>query len=231
MSGVTDPYQPRERELEITRGCIEVLAEFLNPVSIITKNHLVTRDIDLLGEMASVNAARVNLSVTTLDADLARTMEPRTTRPQKRLEAIRKLSQAGVRVGVMVAPIIPGLTDHEIPSILKQASQAGAVDAGYTVVRLPHGVKDLFSDWLEHHFPDRKDKVLNRIKSMREGKLNDPRFGHRMGGGGTFADQIRNIFKIHTDKYDLNKDRTPLSTRHFRPGRGSQLNMFHHKGK
>ncbi len=226
MSGVTDPYQPREKELRITRGCIEVLAEFMNPVSIITKNHLVTRDIDLLAEMADKNAARVNISVTTLDRSLARKMEPRTTQPLKRLDAIEKLSKAGIRVGVMVAPIIPGLTDHEIAPILQRAADAGAKDAGYTILRLPHGVKDLFNDWLEHHFPDRKSKVLNRIKDMRGGRLNDPRFGHRMGGKGEFAGQISDMFRMNVKKLGLNEDKQSLSTRHFRPGKGSQLDIF-----
>lgn len=226
MSGVTDPYQPREKELRVTRGCLEVLSEFLNPVSIITKNYLVTRDADLLGHLAEYNASCVNISITTLDRELARTMEPRTTQPGKRLEAIEKLSEAGVRVGVMVAPIIPGLTDHEIAPILQQAAEAGARDAGYTILRLPYGVKDMFKDWLEHHFPDRKDKVLNRLKDMRNGQLNDPRFGHRMGGKGEYAGQISNMFGMHVKKLGLNRDRTSLSTEHFRPGAGSQLDMF-----
>ncbi len=226
MSGVTDPYQPREKELRITRGCIEVLSEFMNPVSIITKNHLVTRDADLLGQMARYNASRVNISITTLDRELARTMEPRTTQPRRRLKAIEKLSEAGIRVGVMVAPIIPGLTDHEIASILKKAAEAGARDAGYTILRLPHGVEDMFKDWLEHHYPERKNKVLNRLKDMRNGRLNDPRFGHRMSGKGEYAGQISNMFAMHVKKLGMNKNRTPLSTEHFRPGAGSQLDMF-----
>lgn len=226
MSGVTDPYQPAERKLEITRGCIKVMAEFLNPVSIITKNHLVTRDIDHLKELAEHNAARVTLSITTLDKELAQKMEPRTSRPQRRLEAIEKLAKAGISVGVNVAPIIPGLTDHECANILEAAANAGATHAGYTIVRLPFGVKDLFQDWLKQHFPDRKDKVLNRIRDMRDGKLNDPRFGERFRGQGNFARQILDLFKVHTERYGLNKENMGLSTQHFRPGGGSQLGLF-----
>src|SRR5712691_1589899 len=156
ISGVTDAYQPIERKLQVTRRCLEVLAEFRNPVVIVTKNQLVTRDIDLLKELASFSAAAVCVSVTTLDAELARVMEPRTSTPANRLEAIHSLAEAGVPVRVLVAPVIPGLTDHETPSIIKAAAKAGASHAGYVVVRLPHGVGDLFEGWLEEHFPDRK---------------------------------------------------------------------------
>jgi len=226
MSGVTDPYQPVERELEITRGCLKVLAEFLNPVGIITKNHLVTRDIDYLRELAEYNAVRVNLSITTLDRDLARKMEPRTSQPYRRLEAIEKLSESGIPVGVMVAPIIPGLTDHECVNILEAAAEAGATNAGYTIIRLPFAVKHLFEDWLEQHFPDRKNKILNRLKDMRDGKLNDPRFGHRMKGHGSFAEQISDQFALQVKKLGLNKNKISMSKEHFRPGGGSQLKLF-----
>ena len=226
MSGVTDPYQPVERELEITRRCLEVLAEFLNPVGIITKNHLVTRDIDLLKTLAEHRAACVTLSITTLDRELARTMEPRTSRPQRRLEAIEELAAHGIPAGVNVAPIIPGLTDHECPKILEAAAEAGASYAGYTLIRLPHGVKELFPKWLEQHFPERKDKVLNRIKDMRGGKLNDPRFGNRMRGEGNFARQIRHMFHLHADRYGLSNNEIQLRTGSFRPGPGSQLGLF-----
>ena len=190
MSGVTDCYQPVERRLKLTRGCLEVLAECRQPVGIITKNFLVTRDIDLLQELARHHAVSVTISVTTLEADLARTMEPRTSMPKQRLAAITALARAGVPVGVNVAPIIPGLTDHEILRIVKAAGDAGAQFAGYTVVRLPYAVKDLFEQWLDHHAPGKKDKVLNRIRAMRDGKLNNADFGSRMSGEGIFADQI-----------------------------------------
>src|SRR5712672_1158094 len=174
MSGVTDPYQPIERKLRITRGCLEVLAKFRNPVAIITKNRLVTRDIDLLGELASHNAAAVNVSVTSLDAKLQHVLEPRTSSPSARLEAVAALRSAGIPVGVMVAPIIPGLTDHEVPKIVEACAKAGAQFAGYTIVRLPWAVAPLFEHWLEEHFPDRKEKILGRIRNLRgNGRLNN----------------------------------------------------------
>jgi DNA repair photolyase len=177
MSGVTDPYQPVERKLRITRKCLEVLAKFRNPVAIITKNRLVTRDVDLLGELASFDAAAVNVSVTSLDPSLQRVLEPRTSSPAARLEAVATLCAAGVPVGVMVAPIIPGLTDHEVPKILEACAKAGAQFAGYTIVRLPWTVAPLFEHWLEKHFPDRKEKVLGRIRDIRGGeKLNSTKW-------------------------------------------------------
>jgi alpha,alpha-trehalase len=216
MSGVTDPYQPVERRLGITRRCLEVLAEFRNPVVIITKNHMVTRDIDLLQRLALENAAMVNLSITTLRRSLQRVMEPRTSIPQKRLEAIRKLSGAGIPVGVLVAPVIPGLTDHEMPRILERAAEAGAVRAGWVMLRLPYAVKDVFEDWLERHFPDRKAKVLNRLLSLRGGRLNDPQFGSRMRGEGPFAEQVRQVFEVSCRKAGLNRVAVELSTDAFR---------------
>jgi DNA repair photolyase len=197
LSGVTDPYQPIERRLGLTRGCLEVLAEFRNPVAIITKSQLVTRDIDLLSGLAAHDAAVVFLSITTLDEGLAQRMEPRASRPALRLSAIRRLRDAGVPAAVMVAPIIPGLTDHEVPAILAAAADHGALAAGRTVVRLPHGVKDLFEAWLDAHAPDRKAKVLNRLRAMRGGALNDSTFGTRMRGEGPFADSIHQMFDLH----------------------------------
>ena len=225
LSGVTDPYQPVERKLRVTRACLEVLEECRNPVAVITKNHLVTRDIDLLASLAQHQAAQVFLSITTLDDDLARVMEPRASRPALRLEAVRKLREAGIPVGVMVAPIIPALTDHEVPAILEAAAQAGAMMAGCTVVRLPHGVKDLFEAWLEAHAPLRKEKVLNRLRAMRDGKLNDPKFGSRMVGQGPFAESIHQVFDLHRRKLGLNQ-RLTLSTQAFRRPGGSQMRLF-----
>ncbi|HEX9281465.1 MAG TPA: PA0069 family radical SAM protein, partial [Candidatus Udaeobacter sp.] len=173
LSGVTDPYQPVERKLQITRGCLEVLAQFRNPVAIITKNHLVTRDIDILRDLAACDAAAVNVSVTSLDPALQRVLEPRTTSPQGRLDAIEHLRAAKIPVGVMVAPIIPGLTDHEVPKILDACAKAGAQFAGYTIIRLPWAVAPLFEHWLEEHFPDRKEKVLRRIRHLRGNRLNN----------------------------------------------------------
>jgi DNA repair photolyase len=184
MSGVTDPYQPVEKKLQITRGCLEVLAKFKNPVAIITKNRLVTRDLDLLCELAKYNAVAVNLSVTSLDPNLQRVLEPRTSSPQARLDAIRQLRSAGIPTGVMVAPVIPGLTDHEIPRILNGCAKAGAQFAGYTVVRLPWAVAPLFEHWLEEHFPDRKEKVLGRIRHLRGNRLNNSLWHTRMTGEG-----------------------------------------------
>ena len=166
MSGVTDPYQPVEKKLRITRGCLEVLAKFRNPVAIITKNRLVTRDADLLRELANYNAVAVNISVTSLDPKLQRVLEPRTSSPQARLDTISQLHAEGIPVGVMVAPVIPGLTDHEVPKILEACANAGAQFAGYTIVRLPWAVAPLFEHWLEEHFPDRKEKVLGRIRQF-----------------------------------------------------------------
>jgi len=196
MSGVTDPYQPIERKLRITRGCLEVLAKFRNPVAIITKNHLVTRDVDLLCELAKYNAVAVNLSVTSLDPNVQRVLEPRTTSPQGRLDAIKQLSAANIPTGVMVAPIIPGLTDHETPKILDAAAKAGAQFAGYTIIRLPWAVAPLFEHWLEEHFPDRKEKVLGRILDMRGNQLNNSQWHTRMTGEGVFAEQIASLFRV-----------------------------------
>jgi DNA repair photolyase len=226
MSGVTDPYQPIERELELTRGCLNVLAEFLNPVGIITKNYLVTRDIDVLKELAAHQAVHVTLSITTLDRSLARIMEPRTSSPDRRLKAIEKLATEGISVGVNVAPIVPGLTDHECVSILEAARKAGATHAGYTILRLPYQVKDLFTTWLEQHFPNRRDKVLSRIQELRGGKLNEPRFGKRFRGEGQFAHHIKDMFNLHTKRLGMNQTPIPASVDSFRAGKGAQLGLF-----
>jgi DNA repair photolyase len=196
MSGVTDPYQPVERKLRITRGCLEVLTKFRNPVAIITKNRLVARDADLLEDLTAHNAVAVNISVTSLDSNLQRVLEPRTSSPQARLDAIRQLRSAGIPTGVMVAPIIPGLTDHEVPRILDACAEAGAQFASYTIVRLPWAVAPLFEHWLEEHFPDRKEKVLGRIRHLRGNRLNNSQWHTRMTGEGIFAEQIASMFAI-----------------------------------
>ena len=225
MSGVTDCYQPAEKKFGITRGCLEVLAEFGNPVSIITKNHMVTRDIDLLARLAAQQAALVNVSITTLDANLAGKMEPRTSAPRRRLDAIRQLTEAGIPTGVMVAPLIPGLNDHEVPAILKAAAEAGACCASFTPLRLALSIAGLFEQWLANHLPDRKDKVLNRIRSMRGGKLNDPRFGSRMRGEGIWAEQLRAVFEMGKKAAGIKWERPELSTAAFhRPG--GQLSLW-----
>lgn len=226
LSGVTDPYQPVERKLRVTRACLEVLAEFRNPVAVITKSRLVTRDVDLLAELAAVGAARVALSVTTLDTDLARKLEPRAASPRERLRAIEELAAAGIPVSVMVAPVVPGLTDHEMPQILEAAAAAGADSAGFVPLRLPGAVAPLFAGWLEAHFPDRKEKVLNRVRGMRGGRLNDPRFGSRMRGEGVFADQIRTLFLAARQRVGLERRGEPLSTAAFRRKGIDQLDLF-----
>ncbi len=227
ISGVTDCYQRIEKKLQITRRCLEVLAEFRNPVAIVTKNHLVTRDTDLLSELARYDAAVVAVSLTTLDDDLRRIMEPRTSRPVRRLAAIEVVARAGIPVGVMNAPVIPGLNDHELPNLISAAAEAGASFAAYTPVRLPYAVRPLFEDWLTRHFPERKEKVLNRIRSIRGGKLNDARFGSRMRGEGIFADQISQLFDISCRRAGLEGKRFPrLSTDAFRRPGEIQLSFF-----
>jgi DNA repair photolyase len=225
VSGVTDCYQPIERRLGLTRGCLEVLAEFRNPVAVITKNHLVTRDADILGDLAQDHAARVFVSVTTLDPKLANIMEPRTSTPELRLDAIRTLTQAGVPVGVMVAPTIPGITDHEMPKILEAAKDAGAKWAGFVMLRLPWAVAPLFEKWLEEHFPDRKDKVLNRIRELRGGKLYDAKWGERGRGTGVYADHMEMLFDVACRKLGLNEEDRELSTAAFRR-RTLQASLF-----
>lgn len=226
MSGITDCYQPIERELRLTRGCLEALAEFRNPVAIITKNQTVARDADVLGELAGHGAAAVWISVTTLDAGLAREMEPRTSSPAGRLGAIASLAAAGIPVGVLVAPVIPGLTDHEMPGILRAAAGAGARYAGYTVLRLPYGVKDLFAEWLTEHRPLRKEKVLARIRDLRGGKLNESDFKTRMTGEGIFAEQLRALFELGCRRAGLGTEMPVLSTAAFRRPGGEQLSLF-----
>jgi len=227
LSGVTDPYQPAERRFRLTRRLLEVLLEFRNPVGIITKNHLITRDIDVLSELAKLELVSVNISVTSLRNDVQRVMEPRTATPARRLDAIEKLASAGIPVGAMVAPIIPGLTDEEVPDILRALRDAGAQRAGYVMLRLPHAVKDIFERWLETHFPDRKDKVLNRVRSMRGGQLYDPRWGVRGRGEGIFADQIGAMFGATCRKLGLNTTRSRVRTDLFRrPAAGGQGDLF-----
>jgi DNA repair photolyase len=223
MSGVTDCYQPVERRLKLTRGCLEVLAEFRNPVGIVTKNFLVTRDIDVLGELARHEATVVFISLTTLDRKLRKVMEPRTSPPEARLAAISALSQAGIPVGVLIAPVIPGLTDPEIPALIQAAVQAGARFAGHVVLRLPYAVAPLFEQWLATHFPEKKDRVLNRIRALRGGKLYDSDFGKRMRGEGIFADQIHALFNVACRKHGIGEAGPQLSTAAFRRPADAQL--------
>jgi DNA repair photolyase len=223
MSGVTDCYQPIERRLQLTRRCLAVLAEFRNPVSIITKNYLVTRDLDLLRDLAAHQAVMVHLSINSLDRELARKLEPRASSPNQRLAAVEALAKAGVPVGVLVAPVIPALNDHEIPSVLAAAKAAGAEWAGTEILRLPLTVAPIFEQWLELNFPGKKEKVLGRIRAIRGGELNDPRFGSRMRGEGIFAEQISHLFDVARRKSGLGEDGPELSVAAFRRPEGPQL--------
>lgn len=227
MSGVTDCYQPVEKKRELTRRCLEVLLEFRNPVVIVTKNYLVTRDVDILSELARFHCAGVTISLTTLDPKLSSLMEPRASRPVRRLAAITALAQAGIPVGYLQAPMIPGLTDAEAPAIAQAAVKAGATFAGYVALRLPFAVKALFEDWLEQHYPEKKEKVLNRIRAIRGGKLNDPNFKSRMKGEGIFAEQMAELFRVACKKAGIQKRWPELTTEHFRrPSTTPQLDLF-----
>ncbi|MGD0261918.1 MAG: PA0069 family radical SAM protein [Verrucomicrobiota bacterium] len=225
LSGVTDPYQPVERRLKLTRGCLEVLAEFRNPVTVVTKNNLVTRDLDLLAELAGCRAAAVFISVTTLDTELRKILEPRTSPPGARLATIGALAKAGIPTGVLVAPVIPGLTDHEVPAILEAAAAAGASFAAQATLRLPYAVAPLFEEWLARHVPEKKDKVLNRLRALRRGKLNNSEFGLRLRGEGIFAEQMARLFQVACRRAG-GLDREPeLSTAFFRRPAGAQLEL------
>jgi DNA repair photolyase len=217
FSGVTDCYQPAEREFRITRSCLEVAVECRQPIGIITKNALITRDIDLFQVLAAENAIHVNLSVTSLDAGLARTMEPRTSTPEARLRAIAELRAAGVPVGVMIGPVIPGLNDSEIPAILSAARDAGAQDAHYVLLKLPTTVREVFLDWLGRSYPDRMARVEGLIRSTRGGRLNDSQFGRRQRGTGNVADLIADSFRLWCHKLGFPEDSPPLNRDAFRP--------------
>jgi DNA repair photolyase len=223
LSGVTDPFQPCERRLRLTRHCLEVAAASNQPICLITKSSLVLRELDLLGPMGISGFARANISVTTLDPGLARMMEPRAASPAARLRAIRGLATAGVPVRVLVAPVIPGLTDAELPAILAAARDAGAAAAGYIILRLPLTVAPVFLDWLSRTMPERKGRIESRIRGTRDGKLNDSDFGRRMSGVGEFARQINEVFRLFARRYGLDGPLPPYDCSRFRPppdGRG-----------
>lgn len=225
LSGVTDCYQPIERRLQLTRRCLAVLAEFRNPVGITTKNYLVTRDLDLLGELAAHRAVMVHLSINSLDGEMARKLERRAASPKMRLAAVEALAKAGVPVGVLVAPVIPALNDHEMPAVLAAAKAAGAGWAYTEILRLPLTVAPIFEEWLERNVPGKKEKVLNRIRAMRGGKLNDSRFGSRMRGEGIFAEQISRMFHVARRKVGLPEEGPELSAADFRRPEGTQLGL------
>ena len=226
LSGNTDCYQPVERRLRLTRRCLEVFLRFRNPVGIVTKNALVLRDLDILRELARLNLIHVVLSMGSLDAALVRALEPRTSTPQQRLRAVRELATAGVPAGVLAAPVIPGLTDEELPSVLKAAADHGASFAGYTLLRLPGAVEPLFIDWLKRTLPDRAAKVISRIKDTRRGRMSEAAFGTRMWGEGETAKAIEALYDINARKYGLKGQWRELSTDQFRREPPAQLDMF-----
>ena len=214
----TDPYQPLERKLAVTRSILEVLAECHHPVTIVTKGALVVRDIDVLSKLAAEQLVKVFVSVTTLDDELKRRMEPRAASPKARLAAIGKLAAAGIPVGVMYAPVVPAINDHELEAVLDAAASAGAKTAGYVLLRLPGEVRDLFFEWLDLHFPDRVQRVRSRIRELRGGRDNDSRFGHRMRGQGPWADLLRKRFEASCRRNGLASGRaSPLDAGKFRP--------------
>jgi len=224
----TDPYQPLERRMRVTRSVLEVLASTRHPVSVITKSALVLRDLDLLTQLARQGLTSVALSITTLDVELKRRMEPQTASPAARLRTLATLHEAGVPCGVLVAPVIPALNDHELEDILAAAAQAGARWAGYVLLRLPYEIKDLFAAWLTEHYPQRAEHVMSLIRAMRGGRENDPRFGARMRGTGPYALLLKNRFRLACRRLNLNvTGRDALSTTLFRPpvGPGGQLRL------
>lgn len=227
FSGNTDCYQPIEKKMEITREALKVCLEYRNPVAVITKNALVQRDIDILKEMAEYKLVSVTLSITTLDRSLARKMEPRTSSPEMRLKTIETIAENNIPVGVNVAPVIPGLNDREIPQILREASLRGAEYAGYVILRLPYAVKDFFVEWLKREFPLKASKVINSIKSIRNGKLNSSEWGIRLRGEGELADATRKLFYLNCQKYGLNKREFNLTSKNFNvPSVEKQLELF-----
>lgn len=228
IGSATDAYQPIERDWRLTRGMLELMLETRHPVTIVTKNALVARDLDLLAALAQQNLVVVYISITTLDAGMARTLEPRAAAPWRRLEAVRSLTDAGVPVGVLVAPVIPFINDESMEHILQEAKAAGAHYASYTVLRLPWEVKTLFEDWLNAHYPDRAQRVLHRIEDLRNGRRNDPHFGSRMRGTGIWADLLRQRFTVATRKLGLNRTRLSLDCSRFAPpvGPGASASLF-----
>jgi DNA repair photolyase len=228
MSGVTDCYQPAERKFRLTRGCLQVMLEARQAVGIITKNALVVRDLDLLAPLAAQQLVHVYISITSLDDALARRLEPRTATPQARLRTVKTLSEAGVPVGVMTAPILPGLNDQEVPAILQAAKEAGAQSAGYVLLRLPLAVRPIFEQWITETYPQKAERVLGHIRSTREGNLNNSQFGTRMRGTGPYAEQIQQAFQVFRKKFGLEGPLPQLDCSRFVPPRaaGGQMQLF-----
>ena len=227
MGTNTDPYQPAEQRHRVMRDVLEVLSDFRHPLSIVTKGALIRRDLDILGEMGRAGLARVGISLTTLDPDLSRRMEPRAAAPKTRLAAIRALKDAGCPAHAMIAPVIPGLTDHELEPLLHAAAGAGAVTASYIVLRMPREISDLFREWLTENVPDRAKRVIARIREVHGGKDYDPAWGRRMRGTGTLANLLKRRFDVTTGKLGLDRRLPPLRTDLFRvPGRATQLALF-----
>jgi DNA repair photolyase len=224
FSGNTDCYQPAERKFQLTRRLLEICLRYRNPVTILTKNALVLRDIDILEKLAKLNLVHAAVSITSLNEDLRSALEPRTVTAARRFQVLKCLSDAGIPMGIMSAPIIPGLNDHEIPAIIKTAAENGALWAGYTIVRLNGSIAALFEEWVHHHYPDRAAKVLNQIKECHGGKLNDSRFGLRMSGEGSYAEHIRQLHDFACRKYFKGKELPSLDITQFI--RGGQMNLF-----
>ena len=228
IGGNTDPYQPQERSLRVTRQILEVLLAHRHPASIITKSALIERDVDLLGPMGEARLVRAAISITTLDRGLARLMEPRAATPERRLSALRTLARAGVPTIVMFAPVIPGLNDHEMEAVLRRSAEAGAIGAGYVVLRLPLEIKDLFREWLASKLPDRAERVMSLVRQMRGGREYDAKWGQRMKGEGPIAELIGQRFKIARRRFGLDAATPPLDTSQFQapPRSGDQLDLF-----
>jgi DNA repair photolyase len=226
LSGVTDCYQPVERKLQVTRQCLQVALEARQPVSVITKNALISRDTDVLGPLAELQLCRVAISLSSLDQSLTKLVEPACSAPASRLQAIRTLTAAGIPVHLMVAPVIPGLNDSEIPAVLNAAAEAGARSASFIIVRLPLTVEPVFLEWLNRHFPDAASRVLNRIRATRDGQLNQSQFHQRMRGSGIYAEQIAKLFQIHRKRCQLDQQLPPSRTDLFRTPKSTSGQQF-----
>ncbi len=226
LAGNTDCYQPIESKKKLTRQVLEVLLQYRHPVSIITKNSLILRDLDLLQELNKYDLVHTNISITTLNEGLRQKLEPRTASAAKRLQVVRQLSEAGIPVNVMTAPIIPGLNDSEIPALIKAAADAGASNAAYTIVRLNGSIGPIFEDWIRQAFPEKAEKVLSQIADCHGGSLNDSRFGVRMGGEGKFAELISKLFRVSRQKYMADRSMKPYNYSHFCQRKGKQLGLF-----